>query len=433
MNSKRRDFLKLASLAAAGWSFPKAIHGATTAPRVVVIGGGFGGATVAKYLKLWGGNIDVTLIDRAASHYACILSNLVVTGALPMSSITLGFDKLAANHGVTLLQGRAEAIDPPGNTLTVSTASGRKVLPYDHLVLSPGIDFSPAPGIWDPLRTPHAWQAGAQTTLLKNQLAAMRSYDTFVMTVPKAPYRCPPGPYERACVVADYLKRKGRTGAKVVVLDANAGITAEPEAFGRAFNVTHASVIQYYPNATVVSVDSTTRSINTSVKSIKNAKVLNYIPNQRAGKIAQQLALDAAGFVPVDPLTYGVAAHPNVHVIGDSCSVPSSYGKAVPKSGHMANSEAKVCADAIIRSLSGYEPDQDIATSSACFSPITSKSASWLSANFIYGDIYGKDGQVTGKGMHRVDLGEAPPDRVNGDSYEDMFQWAESLFADSYA
>ena len=428
----RRHFLKLIGAASTLAAVPRAVR-AAVAPRVVVVGGGFGGATVAKYLRMWGGDVHVTLVDANPSHISCILSNLVVTGSLSMSRITLGFDSLRTNHGVNVMQGRAVAIDAHGNTLTVSTSTGNQVLPYDHLVLSPGIDFMPAAGKWDPTRTPHAWQAGAQTTLLKNQLSAMRGNETFVMTVPKAPYRCPPGPYERACVVADYLKRKGRTGAKVVVLDANAGITAEPEAFGRAFGVTHASVIQYYPNATVVSVDSTTRSINTSVKSIRNAKVLNYIPNQRAGKIAQQLALDTAGFVPVDPLSYGVAAHPNVHVIGDSCSVPSSFGKAVPKSGHMANSEAKVCADAIIRSFSGYGPDEDIATSSACFSPITGKSASWLSANFIYGDVYAADGSVKGKGMHRVDLGEAPPDRVNGDSYEDMFQWAESLFVDSYA
>jgi NADH dehydrogenase FAD-containing subunit len=260
----------------------------------------------------------------------------------------------------------------------------------------------------------------------------MRSNETFVMTVPKAPYRCPPGPYERACVVADYLKRKGRTGAKVIVLDANAGITAEPEAFGRAFNVTHAGVIEYYPNATVQSVDSATRSIVTSAKTVNRARVLNYIPNQQAGAIARKLTASGTGFVTVNPLTYGVAGAPNIHVIGDSCAVPASDGKPVPKSGHMANSEAKVCADAIVRALNGEAPDENIATSSACFSPITNKKASWLSTNFIYGDIYDANGGVKGKGMHRVDVGEAPSDGVDGDSYEDMFTWAESMFADSY-
>jgi NADH dehydrogenase FAD-containing subunit len=428
----RRQFLKLAGALPALAAVPRAVSAATTAPRVLVVGGGFGGATLAKYVRMWGGNVDVTLIDANPSHVSCILSNLVVTGALSMSRITLGFDSLKANHGVNVIQGLAVAIDAPGNALTVATATGNQVLPYDHLVLSPGIDFVPAAGNWSPSLTPHAWQAGPQTTLLKNQLAAMRSYDTFVMTVPKAPYRCPPGPYERACVVADYLKRKGRTGAKVVVLDANGGITAEPEAFGHAFNVTHAGVIEYYPNATVQSVDSSTRSIVTSVKTVNKARVLNYIPNQRAGAIAKDLPLDGTGYVPVDPLTYGVAGYPNIHVIGDSCAVPSSDGKAVPKSGHMANSEAKICADAIVRSFNGEAPDQNIATSSACFSPVTSKKASWLSTNFIYGDIFDTRGNVKGKGMHRVDIGEAAYDMIDGDSYEDMFTWAESMFADSF-
>jgi NADH dehydrogenase FAD-containing subunit len=428
----RRQFLKLAGAMSALAVTPRAIGQSTTAPRVVVVGGGFGGATVAKYLRMWGGNIDVTLVDANPSHVSCILSNLVVTGALSMSRITLAFDSLKANHGVRVMQGRALAIDAPGNRLTVRTSTGDMVLPYDHLVLSPGIDFVPAAGNWDPKLTPHAWQAGPQTTILKNQLAAMRSNETFVMTVPKAPYRCPPGPYERACVVADYLKRKGRTGAKVIVLDANAGITAEPEAFGHAFNVTHAGVIEYYPNATVQSVDSTTRSIVTSVKTVNKAKVLNYIPNQRAGAITNGLSLDSAGFVPVNPLTYGIASHPNIHVIGDSCAVPASDKKPVPKSGHMANSEAKVCADAIVRALNGEAPDENIATSSACFSPITNKTSSWLSTNFIYGDIFDASGNVKGKGMHRLDVGEAPSDGVDGDSYEDMFTWAESMFADSY-
>ncbi len=431
-NLNRRQFIKLAGAISALAAIPRAVGAAVTAPRVVVVGGGFGGATLAKYVRMWGGNVQVTLVDANPSHISCILSNLVMTGALSMSRITLGFSSLKTNHGVTVMQGRAVGIDAAGNTLTVSTSSGNKVLPYDHLVLSPGIDFVPAPGNWDANLTPHAWIAGPQTTLLKNQLAAMRNNETFVMTVPKAPYRCPPGPYERACVAADYLKRKGRTGAKVIVLDANAGITAEPEAFGHAFNVTHAGVIQYVPNATVLSVDSSTRSIVTSAMTVNKAKVLNYIPNQKAGAIAAGLPLNSTGFVPVNPLTYGIASYPNIHVIGDSCAVPSSDGKPVPKSGHMANSEAKVCADAIIRSFTGDAPDEDIATSSACFSPITNKTSSWLSTNFIYGDIFDAAGNVKGKGMHRVDIGEAASNMVDGDSYQDMFTWADSIFSDSY-
>jgi len=432
-NFDRRKFLKMISAAAAMSALSKGINAATTAPRVVVVGGGFGGATVAKYLRMWGGNVRVTLVEPNPTHYSCILSNLVVTGELGMSSINLNYDTLRNLYGVAVLAGYAIAIDGAGNNLTVSTSTGNVVLPYDHLVLSPGIEFVPPPaGYWDPNLTPHAWQAGNQTTLLKNQLAAMRNDDLFVMTVPKSPYRCPPGPYERACVVADYLKRKNRIGAKVIVLDANDKIQAEPEAFTHAFNVTHAGYIEYYPNATVQSVNSTTRSIVTAVKAVNNAKVLNYIPNQKAGIIAAGLPLNSTGFVPVNPLTYGISTYPNIHVIGDSCAVPSSDGKAVPKSGHMASSEAKVCADAIVRSFLGEAPDQDITTNSACYSPITNNVASWLSASFIYGDIYDAAGNVKGKGMHRVDLGEAPSDQIDADSYQDMFKWSESLFSDAF-
>ena len=433
-NFDRRKFLKMLGAAAAVSTLSNGISAATTASRVVVVGGGFGGATVAKYLRMWGGNVQVTLVEPNPSHYSCILSNLVVTGTLGMSSITLNYNKLRNLYGVKLLTGKAIAIDGAGNNLTVSTSTGNVVLPYDHLVLSPGIEFVPPPaGYWDPELTPHAWQAGNQTTLLKNQLAAMGNDDLFVMTVPKSPYRCPPGPYERACVVADYLKRKNRVGAKVIVLDANDKIQAEPEAFSHAFNVIHAGYIEYLPNATVQSVDSTTHSIVTSVKTVNGAKVLNYIPNQKAGIITAGLPLNAAGFVPVDALTYGISTYPNIHVIGDSCAVPSSDGKAVPKSGHMANAEAKICSDAIIRNLLGEEPDQNIATNSACYSPITDKIASWLSASFIYGNIYDAAGNVKeGKGMHRVDLGEAAIDQIDADSYEDMFKWSESLFSDAF-
>ena len=431
-NFSRRQFLQ-ATGAAAAWAAlpPRTASAATTNGRVVVVGGGFGGATVAKYLRLWGGDVQVTLVEPNPTHVACILSNLVLTGALSMSRITLGYSALQANHGVSVMHGRAIAIDPPGQRLTVQTDVGQQLLDYDHLVLAPGIDFAPAPGFWDPNLTPHAWQAGEQTTRLKNQIAAMRNGDNFVMTVPKSPYRCPPGPYERACVVADYLKAKSRTGAKVIVLDANPSIQAEPEAFGHAFSVTHRGVIEYVPNAQVRSIDSASRSIVTSARSISNARVLNYIPNQKAGAIAALLGVNSTGFVPVNPLTYATAS-PGIHVIGDSCAVPASDGKAVPKSGHMANSEAKVCADAILRALNGEAADQDIATNSACYSPITARTASWLSANFIYGNIYDANGAVKGKGMHRLDIGEAGGQRVNNDSYQEMFTWADSLFADSF-
>lgn len=428
----RRQFLQMTGAATLMAALPKAVSAATTPARVVVVGGGMGGATVAKYLRMWGGNVQVILVDPNPTHIACILSNMVLTGAIGMSRITMSYSSLKANHGVNVIQGRALSLDPAGNAITISTTAGNKLLTYDHLVLSPGIDFTPAPGIWDANLTPHAWQAGAQTTLLKNQLGAMRNNDKFVMTVPKSPYRCPPGPYERACVVADYLKRKGYTGARVIVLDANAGIQAEPEAFTNAFNVTHKGTIQYYPNATVTGVDSKTRSISTSAINISGAKVLNYIPNQKAGSIVTGLPVNATGFVPVNPLTYAVQGYSNVHVIGDACAVPASEGKAVPKSGHMANSEAKVCADAIVRTLAGSTPDENVTTASACYSPITRSKASWLSANFNYGDIYKADGTVIGKGMHRVDLGEAPAERISSDGMQDMYTWAESLFADSY-
>lgn len=427
----RRSFLRMAGIAGSMAMLPRTSLAA--APRVVVIGGGFGGASVAKYLRLWGGNVNVTLVDPASAHVSCILSNLVVTGLVGMSRITLSYQTLRTTHGVSVVQGRALSVDPPGKRVTISTAKGNQTLDYDHLVIAPGIDFVAPPGNWNPSLTPHAWQAGTQTTLLKNQLATMRNNDRFVMTIPKSPYRCPPGPYERACMVADYLKRMNRTGAMVVVLDANASIQAEPEAFTRAFNVTHAGRILYVPNANVQSVDSASRSITTSAMNVSNAKVLNIIPAHRAGGIAAALGVNASGFVPVDPLTYGITGYPNVHVIGDASAVPASDGKAVPKSGHMANSEAKVCADAILRAFNGEAPDRNIATSSACYSPITARSASWLSANFIYGDIFDATGAVKGKGMHRVDLGEAPTAQIDQDTYQDMFTWADSLFTDSFA
>lgn len=420
MNTNRRTFLKMAGLAAAGWALPRAVKASTAAPHVLVIGGGFGGATVAKYLRLWGGNIRVTLIDRNASHYACILSNMVITGAIPMDRIKLGYSSLQSKHGVSFYQGEALSVDPAAKEVEVQVGGDFFAVSYDKLVLAPGIEFISPDGAYDSELTPHAWKAGPQTLKLKSMLSSMTSRDTFLMTIPKAPYRCPPGPYERACAVADYLKRK-KPGAKVIVLDGNSAIQAEPKNFGNAFSNIYGSMLTYVPNAPVLSVDSTARSVVTPAGTFKGV-VANIIPLQRAGGIVTSAGLvnDPTGrWAQVNPLSYASTAHPDIHILGDS------QATGQPKSGHMANSQAKVCADAIIRAFNGEAPDPQPVTSSACFSPITATKAAWLTASFQY--------DPAAKAMKRVDRSFAEAKEPTSDGMQQMFHWADNIFADSFS
>lgn len=451
----RRDFLKLTGMASLTAALPlgESARAAGAAPRVVVVGGGFGGATVAKYLRLWSNRtVDVTLVDPRAGtastvsgglntdgHYTCILSNLVVTGQIGMSRVLISYANLQNVHGVKLLKGSAVAVDPVGHTVTVALpGGGTQVLLYDRLVLSPGIDFIAPNGNWNPDLSPHAWQAGPQTPLLKNQLAAMTSKGTFIMTVPKAPYRCPPGPYERACVVANYLKTK-KKGARIIVLDENPGIQAEPVNFGNAFSQRYAGVLSYYSGVMINAVDSANKRIETSVgtwdktAALGKVEVLNIIPRQKAGKIVFDagLPLDGSGrWARIDPLTYGCGGVPDIHVIGDAQAsavpspAPSPMPAAQPKSGSMANSQAKVCADAILRAFAGELPDPQPTTNSACYSPIDSKTASWLTAGYQYDPAVGM--------MVRVAESFGEADSVNGDNFEQMYVWADNIFADSF-
>lgn len=419
MNFNRRDFLKGLGLASTAWMLPRQLSAQSAPPHVVVIGGGFGGATVAKYLKLWGGNINVTLIDRSAQHYACILSNLVVTGALSMSRITLDYGTLKSKRGVNVIQGEALEVDPAARRVNVLVNGQYLAYPYDKLVLAPGIEFIPPDGNYREDLTPHAWKAGPQTLLLKQMLSSMSSKQTFVMTIPKSPYRCPPGPYERACSVADFLKRR-KSGCKVVVLDANPSIQAEPHNFGIAFNETYKGMLTYIPNAGVLSVDSKTKTVTTAAGKF-TGHVLNVIPNQRAGQIITNagLANDPTGrWSLVNPLSYASPIHPDIHILGDS------QATGQPKSGHMANAQAKVCADAIIRAFRGEAPDPNPVTSSACFSPITSSKASWLTASFQY--------DPGTKSMKRVEASFAEASSATSDGMQQMFQWADNIFADSF-
>jgi sulfide dehydrogenase [flavocytochrome c] flavoprotein chain len=435
---KRRDFIKLAGaaglgLSAAGWSMLAAADGSSTSTtavgvptntgikgRVVVIGGGMAGATVAKYLRIWGGTgVEVTLIERDSAYSSNIMSNLVLNGSRTMSSLQYGYGNLSSRYGVKMVKGDVATIDPVGRSVTL--ASGTRYA-YDRLVVAPGVDFDILPGLETAeaqAKVPHAWKAGPQTTALRNMITAMPNGGVFVMSIPGKPYRCPPGPYERACVVADWLKRN-RPGSKVIVLDANPGITAEVHSFTDAFNVVHAGVIEYQPNVTINSVDATTMTVNTSIGNIRG-NVLNLIPPHRAGKViaANGLADSGGKWTSVDVLSYEARVAPGIHVIGDASATTQ------PKAGHIANQEAKVCADAILRLFSGRALDPAPHTNSACYSPITFDTASWLTANFAYDPVT--------KTMQPVAPSSGEAAARSSENFKEMNKWFTALMGDSFA
>ena len=414
--SSRRNFLKALGGATALASFPSILNAATSGPRVIVVGGGFGGATAAKYLKHWSPDLNVTLIEPKAKYQSPIMSNLVLNGQLSMDQITFSYDTLAQKYGVEVLTDWVSGVD--GVTQKVSLSSGA-VLEYDRLILAPGITFNPVEG-HDLDKVPHAWQSGDQLTLLQQQLEAMPAGGTFVMSIPAAPYRCPPGPYERACVIADYLK-SNKPGSKVIVLDANADILVEKEIFGHAFDTTYAGIVEYHKEVVITGVDSDQLVVSTESMSDIKADVLNIIPEQSAGEIIKSAGLTtgAGRWAGVNPLSYESTMVNNIHVIGDS------QGTGQPKAGHIANSEAKICADAVIRLLNGGLPYAAPMTNSACYSPVSADTATWLTAVYGYDSATDSMQKVTGSG------GSASTATKN--NYEEMFVWSKSLFGDTFS
>ena len=423
MSITRRNFIKAAGATAALATLPKLSGAVTSDYDVVVVGGGFAGGTVAKYIRMWSGyTLRVALVDSNPDHTSCVLSNLVLNGRMKLSELKLPLVKLANNHGVTVIVGTAESISPGQVKL-----AGGAALNCKRLVLATGISFDELPG-WNQNLMPHAWIAGTQTTLLRQQLLTLRKGNRFVMTIPEAPYRCPPGPYERACVVADMLKRLG--GGKVTILDANPDIVAEKHTFDTAFKTIYKDIIEYKPGTPISSLDARDPA-KLMVNGIQG-KVVNVIAPHSAPALLKNAGLTNGGrWAPVSPLTYESTATDlagkGIHVIGDSCTAPVQ-----PKSAHMANSQAKVCADAIVRYLGGFKPLDDldrtnnIVTNSACYSPITYSEASWLTANYRYG--LANDGKTYQ--MNLVRLGEA--EKWDGENFEDMFTWASNLFTDSF-
>jgi NADH dehydrogenase FAD-containing subunit len=387
--------------------------------RVIVVGGGMAGATVAKYLRLWGDNIEVTLVERANSYTSNIMSSMVLTGQRTIASLAYNYDKLVASYGVKTVFGDVVSIDPVG--VKVTLASGT-VLSADRIVLAPGIQFDDVTGLGTSDRMPHAWQAGAQTTLLASQLKAMPAGGTVVLSIPKTPYRCPPGPYERACLIADWLK-VNKPKSKLIVLDANPDFVTEKDNFSSAFLGLHASVIEYHNNAEVTQVDPASMTLYTSNANF-HGDVVNLIPRQKAGNliISQGLANATENrFAGVDVLSYAstVAGASKVHIIGDSSATTQ------PKAGHIANQEAKVCADAVSRLLSGLQPDPAPVTNSACFSTITMSQASWLAAAFQY--------DATAKAMAAVAAAGGASTGWSSGNFKTMGTWFNALMADSFA
>jgi NADPH-dependent 2,4-dienoyl-CoA reductase/sulfur reductase-like enzyme len=331
--------------------------------RVVVVGGGFGGATAARFARRFEPALDVTLLEPNETFVACPFSNAVIAGERELDAQRFGYNAVRA-EGINVVRAAATSIDAAART--VSTSNGTMV-PYDRLVLSPGIDI-----IWDGLpgydeaaasRLPHAWKAGEQTLLLRQQLRDMPDGGVVVMSVPPNPYRCPPGPYERASLIAWYLKTH-KPKSKILVLDAK-DVFSKQKLFQNAWRQFYPDLLEWISlsdGGKVVRVDPTTKTFETDFGSHR-ADVGIVVPPQRAGAIAATAGVaDRTGWCPIDPVTFESRLVPGVHVIGDS-----AIAGAIPKSAFAANAQAKVCAAAVVALLRG-EPAQEPRLINTCYS-----------------------------------------------------------------
>lgn len=331
--------------------------------KVVVVGGGTGGATVAKYLKLADPAINVTLIEKNPDYYTCYMSNEVLGGGRTLESLKFGYAGLQ-KRGVNVVQGEVSAIDAVKRTVT--TAAGA-VFNYDRCIVAPGIGFryELIDGYSEAVaeKIPHAWKAGPQTTLLRSQLEAMPDGGTFVLVAPANPYRCPPAPYERASQVAQYFSQH-KPRSKVLILDPKTTFTKQ-QLFMNAWQALYGSSLEWLGNANnaVTKVDVASKTVTTLGGQTFRADVLNIIPQQKAGSIAFGAGLvDASGWCPITPSAFESTLHPNIHVLGDACTA-----NPLPKSGFAANSEAKACALAVAALLNDREPGRT-SFSNGCYS-----------------------------------------------------------------
>jgi sulfide dehydrogenase [flavocytochrome c] flavoprotein chain len=367
----RREFLRTSGVGglgvlAAGCAPKAADFTQKPGRRVVVVGGGWGGATAAKYVRLADPSIEVVLLEPNKEFVSCPFSNLVLSGVRTIDSMTFGYGRLR-DHGVKVLHEMATAIEPDQKRVRV----GSSVLPYDRLIVAPGVEFQ-----WEQVeglaaaqdRVLHAWKAGPQTVELARQLQSMNDGGVFVLTIPPAAYRCPPGPYERTCQVAWYLKNK-KPKSKLIVLDANPNVVSKAALFRAAW--ANYPNIEYRGSNRVVKVDPGAREVQTEIGDKVKYDVLNLIPPQRAGTIAVTADLVGADkrWCEVNHVTYESVKHKNVHVIGDA-----TIGLPVPKSGNIANAMGKICAVAVVSLLNG-KPVPQLAPGNTCYSWVSDREA----------------------------------------------------------
>jgi len=369
----RRNFIKIAAAAGAASALgalgvPGSARAAGKGKQVVVVGGGFGGTTCARHIRRADSSIAVTLIETNKQFVTCPFSNTVLGGLHKMADITHNYDKLRTQHGVNVVHDTVTAIDAASNTVKLKSG---KTIKYDRLVVSPGISFN-----WEAIAgynqkasniMPHSWKAGPQTVLLRKQLEAMKNGGVVVMAAPPNPFRCPPGPYERASMIAHYLKQH-KPKSKILILDAKDKFSKQG-LFQAGWDKLYPGMIEWVPagkGGTVIAVD--TRKMVVTALDKHKAAVANIIPPQKAGSIAAQAGLtDASGWCPVDPKTFESKIHPNIHVVGDA-----SIAGALPKSGYAAYSEALMCAAAVVALFKGESPG-DASFVNTCYSLVGPK------------------------------------------------------------
>jgi NADPH-dependent 2,4-dienoyl-CoA reductase/sulfur reductase-like enzyme len=418
----RRTFLQAS--AALGLTASAASAFAMRGAKVVVIGGGYGGATAAKYIRLLSNNqIDVTLVEPNKEFISCPMSNLVIGGSRKLADITRSYAGLTKKHGVRIAQDMAVAIDTKARTVTLA---GGSTLSYDKLVVSPGIELNMASieGLTeahDAGQIVQAWKAGAETVALRKQLESMPDGGVFAITIPEAPFRCPPGPYERASQVAWYFKNN-KPRSKVLVLDANQDIVSKAGLFKKVWSEQYKDIIEYRNQHKTIAVDGKAGLIKFEVQGEVKADVINALPAMRAGKIAQQTNLNNMAnnrWCGVNFQSFESTAAADVFVIGDAIQA----APLMPKSGHMANNHGKVAAAAIVAQLNGWEINPAPMLTNTCYSFVDDRNVVHVASVHEYVAAEKTFKVVTGSGG----LSSAPTE-LEG-SY--ATNWAKTIWSDT--